>query len=173
MLEESKENKKLLTKILFAAYLLILFWIVVMKLQFTMEGYYRSRSLNLIPFGDSALINGRISLSEIGLNILIFVPYGIYMAMLKDDWSFKNQILPIFLTSLSFEIIQYTFAIGASDVTDIIGNTLGGIIGIQIYYTANKLVKSQTKVNKLVNALASLVTVNFIVLIGLLVWVNS
>lgn len=173
MLEESKENKKLLTKILFAAYLLILFWIVVMKLQFTMEGYYRSRSLNFIPFGDSAMINGRISLSEIGLNILIFLPYGIYMAMLKDDWSFKKQVLPIFLTSLSFEIIQYTFAIGASDITDIIGNTLGGILGIQCYYLANKLLKNQTRVNELINILASLVTVNFFLLIGLIVWVNS
>jgi len=34
------------------------------------------------------------------------------------------------LTSFLFEAVQFIFAIGASDITDIIGNTMGGIIGI-------------------------------------------
>ena len=35
-----------------------------------------------------------------------------------------------FLISFLLEVVQFIFAIGASDITDIIGNTLGGIVGI-------------------------------------------
>lgn len=46
--------------------------------------------------------------------------------------------------SLSFEILQYIFAIGATDITDLIGNTLGGMIGIGIFYMCYKLFKNKT-----------------------------
>lgn len=59
--------------------------------------------------------------------------------MLKSNWSFIKKIIPIFLTSLIVEILQYIFAVGATDITDLIGNTLGGVIGIGIFYLLIKL----------------------------------
>ena len=47
------------------------------------------------------------------------------------DNKFLN-ILLIVLISFIFEALQYILHIGVSDITDIIMNTLGGIIGISI-----------------------------------------
>jgi glycopeptide antibiotics resistance protein len=47
---------------------------------------------------------------------------------------------------LSFEIIQFVLAIGRSDFTDILANTLGGVIGIGIYQLIFKLLKHRTNI---------------------------
>ena len=52
-----------------------------------------------------------------------------------------KQFIPIICTSLIFEIIQFVFAIGASDITDMISNSLGGIIGIAIAVSISKVSK--------------------------------
>ena len=41
------------------------------------------RSINLIPFGSSAIINGSISLRETLYNILVFIPFGVYVEIFK------------------------------------------------------------------------------------------
>ncbi len=48
------------------------------------------------------------------------------------------KCLFIFSTSFLFEIVQFIFAIGASDITDLIGNTIGGIVGILFYRMLKK-----------------------------------
>lgn len=35
--------------------------------------------------------------------------------------------------SLVVEAVQFVFAIGVADITDIIANTLGGVIGLKLY----------------------------------------
>lgn len=77
-----------------------------------------------------------------------------------------KKIVPIAMVSLLFEIVQYIFAIGVTDITDFIGNTLGGVIGIVAYLIANKLVEDETKTNKILNVLASICTISFILLFG-------
>ncbi|MGR5961227.1 VanZ family protein [Bacillus cereus] len=62
---------------------------------------------------------------------------------------------------MAFEAIQFIFAIGRSDITDVLDNTLGGVIGIGIYALLFKIFKNRTV--KVVNILALVVTV-FIVL---------
>ena len=39
----------------------------------------------------------------------------------------------IFAFSFAVEVIQYVFAIGATDITDVIMNTFGGFIGLAGY----------------------------------------
>jgi glycopeptide antibiotics resistance protein len=43
------------------------------------------------------------------------------------------------LLSLAFEVIQWIFAIGASDITDVIGNTFGGILGVILFCFLGKI----------------------------------
>ena len=74
--------------------------------------------------------------------------------------------------SLSYEIIQYIFAIGASDITDLIGNTLGGICGIFVYMIIRCLFKNDKKINKILNILASIGTVIVVFALMILVVVN-
>ena len=158
------KNEKQITKILFIIYLLLLTWIIVMKMEFSLDAIYRMRSLNLIPLEGTAVYNNQLHYEEIYLNILIFIPFGLYLSMLKPDWSFFKKLLPIFLVSLIFESLQYLFYIGASDVTDLIGNTFGGLIGIIIYDWIVKGLKDHLKAQRLFNLLGGSVTFVFFIL---------
>ena len=159
-----------LTKILFAVYFLILVWILLFKMSFSLDELYKNRSINLIPFMGSVVVNGRIYINEIIDNILVFIPLGIYICMLKEDWSILRKISVGFFISLGIEVLQFILAIGATDITDLIGNTLGGIIGIGVFYLFSKLFKNKT--NKIINILALIVTILLVSMISILLLAN-
>lgn len=165
-----KNTQRNLTRILFTIYLFILIWILLFKMSFSMEELYRSRSINLIPFGGTAIVNGKIHLAEIINNILVFVPVGVYACMLKSDWSIIKKVSVAFTISFVVEVLQFIFAIGATDITDLIGNTLGGIIGIVIFYLFAKVFKNKTI--SIFNILASISTVLLGSLLSILILSN-
>ena len=166
-----KNNKQRnLTRILFAVYFLILVWILLFKMSFSLDELYKNRSINLIPFMGSVIVNGRIYINEIIDNILVFIPLGIYICMLKEDWSILRKISVGFFISLGIEVLQFILAIGATDITDLIGNTLGGIIGIGVFYLFSKLFKNKT--NKIINILALIVTILLVSMISILLLAN-
>lgn len=166
-----KDTSKI-TKILFIIYLIALFEIIVFKLEipFTKMGYLRS--INLIPFSESLIVNGVIDFSEIFMNIIIFIPLGIYIEMLFSKWSTIKKISVIFIVTLICEISQFIMAIGASDITDIINNTLGGIIGLLIMYILVKLFKDKYKIYKFMNIVATIGTTFMVLLISIVVFAN-
>ena len=166
-MEESKKNQKIITAGLLAVYLFALTWIIVFKMQFSFQGLPDFREINLIPFAGSANVNNQIDFNEIIYNVLAFIPFGIYISMLKPTWSFLNKIAVIAGVSLLFEVLQFSFAIGASDITDFMGNTLGGIIGVGVYIVFCKLFS--TKANKILNVLASIGTICIFTLVLLLI----
>ncbi len=126
-------KSKKLTLELLVVYLAVLTWIIIFKMQFPGDaGLPHMRNVNLIPFGQSVIVNGRIEFSEIIQNVLVFIPYGLLMGILWEEKPFLVKFLPIVLTSFAFESIQYIGAVGASDITDLITNSLGGIIGLVI-----------------------------------------
>ncbi|HBH0738341.1 TPA: glycopeptide resistance protein VanZ1 [Clostridioides difficile] len=167
-----KSRKHNITKGLFIVYIIILTWIILFKLQFDISSLetMNLRSINLVPFAGSLIINNRVDISEIILNVDIFVPFGIYVCMLKEEWSFIKKVIPIFITSLAFETLQYIFALGASDITDLIGNTLGGIIGIAVFMLLSKIFKNNTI--KIINVLALIVTIIVVLFLGLVIFAN-
>lgn len=171
---ENKETKQqLLTTCLLVVYLLILTWIILFKMQFSIQELDHFRGVNLIPFHESVIANNRIEFSEIYENILVFVPFGLYVSMLKSNWSFLKKVAPIASVSLFYEVMQFIFAIGAFDITDLIGNTLGGIIGIAIYFVLHRLFKIDFKRNKILNTIALIGTICIVVLLAILVIVNT
>ena len=155
---------------LFIVYFLALIWIIIFKFQFSFDNLDHIRNINLIPFSGSVIVNGKLDLSEIVDNVLVFVPYGIFVCMLKSQSSFMEKIISIFITSLIFEILQFIFAIGASDITDLIGNTLGGIIGIGIFYIMSKFFKEKTY--KIVNIISLIAAIMLILLVSVLIIAN-
>lgn len=146
-----------LTRILFAVYILMLVWILLFKMSFSMDELYKNRSINIIPFMSSVIANGRVDISEIINNIVVFIPVGIYVCMLKKDWSVLKQISVGFFISLGIEVLQFVFAIGATDITDLTGNTFGGIVGIGVFYLLSKVFKNKT--NDIINILALISTI--------------
>lgn len=156
---------------LFIAYVFLLTWLILFKLQTNISDLAHIRNINLIPFAGSMIVNGKVSLKEIIYNVLVFVPLGIYMNIFKSKWSFIQKILPCLGLSLVFEAIQFIFAIGASDITDIISNTVGGIIGIGLYGLFKRLFKDRAIT--VVNVMALITTVVVIVIMILVFSANS
>lgn len=158
-----------LTQILFIIYLLILAWILLLKLgvQFS---YMTTRSINLIPFKAPTILNGHVDKGEMILNVIVFFPVGVYVAMLFDQWRFVKKLLLVLLISFVIEALQYLFAIGAFDITDLITNTSGGLIGIIVYFAIEKILNSSLKAQKLISiiaAVATLVLLSFLILLKL------
>jgi len=166
-MENLKSGKRnTLTLVLFVIYLLALTWLILFKLQFSIAVMDEGRIINLIPLLGSFDGKGVIRFSEIRVNILAFIPLGIYIYMLKTQWSFVKKILTIVGLTFVFEIIQFIFAIGRADITDVLSNTLGGIIGIGIYALLSKVLKGRT--NKVINVLAAVFTILALLLVALL-----
>ncbi|MCA2388898.1 MULTISPECIES: VanZ family protein [Lactococcus] len=134
---------KKLAQLLFFIYILGLIWLVLFKLSFQPLAFLEmtnTRSLNLTPL---AMSGGR---REVLFNILAFIPFGILLTMNAPKISFLNKWAISILLSFSFESLQYLLAIGATDITDLITNSLGALLGISFYYLLIK-VFSKAKVD--------------------------
>jgi glycopeptide antibiotics resistance protein len=157
MKENSKANK--VTAVLYFIYLIALFWIILFKFNLPFSYVGNKRSLNFIPFMESVVRNGRLDFVEIIMNVMIFVPLGIYAAILFDKWVFAKKIFLFFSISFLFEAFQFIFGIGASDITDVINNTIGGILGLILYKGIEKLFKNKVKAQNFINIIATIGTV--------------
>ena len=151
-------------------YIAMLTWIIVFKMQFSFAALPDIRNINLIPFGASLIVNGKLQYSEIFQNAAAFVPFGIFMHVLMQDRPFWKQVLPIAAASFLFETAQYAFAIGASDITDLIANTAGGLLGIGIAAVIGKAFGE--KQVKIINAACLVGAVSLSALIGALLLAN-
>lgn len=169
-----KDNNKInkLSNALFIIYLIALFWIIVFKFNVPFSYFGNMRSINLIPFSESLIINGKLDFSEIIMNVVIFVPLGIYAGLLFKRWTIGKKLFLFLLISLICEGFQFIFGVGASDVTDIINNTLGGIIGLLIYKGIEKILKNSVKTQKFINIIATIGTILMISLLLLLIIYN-
>ena len=118
-----KKNNLLnwLVKISFVLYFFLLTWIIVFKFRLDITTLRYLRSINLIPFKENEL-------KEIFINIFLFIPYGMYLRELSSKKSLT--VAMVVLTSFLFELLQYILHIGISDITDVMMNTLGGMVGI-------------------------------------------
>lgn len=165
-----KSRKYNLTIYVFAIYMLLLIWLVLFKFALSIEGIPHIRNINLIPFSQSVIVNNKIELSEIIYNILVFVPFGVYIRILFPALSPAIQVLCCCGLSLFFEVIQYAFAIGASDITDVIANTVGGIIGILFFSVISRILKD--KAVKIINVLGLVIEILAFGLLGIIQFAN-
>lgn len=164
MKEPSKVNNapNKLSTVLFIIYLIALSWILLLKLGVRFS-YMGKRNINLIPFSEPSILN-----SENILNVVIFVPLGIYAGILFRRWVFGKKLLFFFLLSLLVEGLQYILRVGAFDMTDIFTNTLGGIIGLTILIAIDKAFNNRVRTQKFINIIAASGTILMIFLLGLL-----
>lgn len=172
MKNKRETGSKNLTLGLLVIYLAVLTWIILFKMELNIKLLQNMnfRNINLIPFAGSVIVNGKLKLSEIILNIAVFIPFGMYLSMLDSKISFIMKILPIFAVSLMYEVMQYCFAIGASDITDLLGNTLGGLIGIGLFSVFSRILGDRTV--KILNILALFGTIVVTAFLALLAVAN-
>ena len=94
--------------------------------------HYTYEPMNLTPFID--ILKGRGDfIRQVLLNVIMMIPFGFLFPLTnKKNTRFTKVILSAFLISLSIEILQ-PFNGRSSDITDIITNVTGAIIGYIFY----------------------------------------
>ena len=149
---------KSLARVLLVVYLVILAWLILFKFSVHIASvlHYDKRSLNFVPFSASSG-----SSSESFDNVLVFIPFGLLLSVNFKQLNFWSKLLVVLGASIGAETIQYIFAIGATDITDVMTNTLGGLIGLIGYDLSSRHVK-QEKLDKFIVIAGS-------ILLGLLV----
>ena len=149
-----KNNFTKLYSILFIVYIIAMFSLVgIPSINYIRTDF----GFNFIPLLDIVL-SPKTSL----LNILLFIPLGIFLPMLwKENYNnkFSKVLIFGFLLSLIIEILQiFTFRL--TDINDLITNTLGTVIGYLIYI---KLLKNNTMFKNIISE-----KMNPIILVGII-----
>lgn len=105
---------------------------VIASLPFVFDHPYVP--MNLVPFIDVTAGRGDF-VRQVALNIIMTIPFGILLPLVKvGKMNLFKVILATFLLSFAIEIIQPLLSsYRMSDITDIINNVLGGMIGYGIY----------------------------------------
>jgi len=156
-----------LTMTLLVIYLIILVWIVLFKLGVRFS-YMEQREVNLLPFSEWFTPEGKTDVMEILLNVVIFIPLGVYAGMLFRKSSLGIKLLIFFAISFLLEGLQFAFAIGAFDSTDLVTNISGGIVGLLFYRAFERLFTNPVKAQKFLNLLATAATLAMVILLVLL-----
>ncbi len=151
-----------LSRVLLALYLLTLLWLTLFKLSYDIPSIlanYQTRSLNLIPF----VTYGQTGISETVSNFVTFIPFGILLSLNFKNVSLWRLLIVVFVFSVAVETLQFIFAIGTTDATDLVTNTFGGLVGIVLYRLANKIVKAEI-LDRIIIAVGLTLFVAFILL---------
>ena len=88
-------------------------------------------------------------LREMIMNVALFLPFGLVFCTLIGPWSiFEGLVL-----SVAIEYVQYYYGMGVAQVTDVLMNTLGCILGtvpfviVKIYRWKKGRTKASSKVS--------------------------
>ena len=71
------------------------------------------------------------------MNVILFYPAGLFACeLLPKSWSWAKRVILVAvlfaLVSTGIEFCQYHFALGQSEIDDVIHNTFGALIGAMI-----------------------------------------
>jgi glycopeptide antibiotics resistance protein len=115
---------------LFVAYLVLLVWVVLWKLQTPYVGAAAMlpHPVKLVPFAPSGDA-GASAPGEVAANVAFFVPYGVFLGLLAGRWRWWMAGLLVLGSSLALEVLQHVLSVGTFDTTDVLTDTAGGLIG--------------------------------------------
>lgn len=132
--------KRTLLYMIFGFYLVaVLFLVGFPSLAFIRFDF----SINVIPF-----VNMPADVRNTCLNVLMFVPLGIFLPVLWDEYrNIKSTMLVAFCMTVGIEISQF-FSFRATDIDDIITNMTGALIGYLVAKGITRNFKRHLKSNE-------------------------
>lgn len=160
----------------FVVYIWCLVWVIGLKYNspwiYELREYMLKLPLssrvgnNWIPFYSlvKSVENGTYAFNlDHFLNVVIYIPMGIYLFVFLDEkvkyrWSAVISLSVIAVSSLIFEIVQLFTGLGGCDGTDFVCNFFGGAVGFIIISVLRLLMKKHYNL--------SLNLVNVVCLIG-------
>ena len=143
-----KQEKKVRTlgKVLFVLYIGFLIYFLFLSDWYGREGVMDEYRYNLELFKEiRRFIVYREQLGAFAVfsnlfgNILIFVPFGFFIAMASSSRSFFKALFNSLGLSLCVEIVQLFTRVGSFDVDDILLNTIGGVLGYILFAICNQI----------------------------------
>jgi glycopeptide antibiotics resistance protein len=152
----------------FVVYLALLAWVVLWKLEVPWIGDAAglARPIKLVPFvpsGDA----GASTPAEMVINLVLFVPFGLFIGALAPTWSWVKAGVAALATSLVLETVQHLISTGSFDTTDLIVNTAGALIGWAVFVLVRRAAGERTpvvmtRICVIVSALALIAVVAFV-----------
>jgi glycopeptide antibiotics resistance protein len=151
---------------LFAVYLVLLVWLVLWKFDIPYTDA-TARVVKLVPFVSRLPQFGPSQPAEVVANLLIFVPFGVYLGLIARSWRWWKSVAVMAAASAGLEIVEYVLAVGSTDVTDVIVNTAGGVAGLVLVAALRRLLGERitvvmTRVLAILTLLAVLAVALFI-----------
>ncbi len=143
--EDAPRPSRRLVIMLLVIYLALLAWIVVWKLDVPSLGRASSfsRPIKLIPFASSAEAGASAPI-EVLVNVAFFVPFGVYLGMLAPGWRWWKALSVFAGASVALETAQHVLATGGPDITDVITNSSGGLLGLFLLACARRRLGDRT-----------------------------
>lgn len=146
--------KKLVLVAVFIGYI-----IFVLELTVFGRGTSHYLQMNLQPFSGYIDAWKKYSLRDLQnciFNILMFVPLGVFLPLVNSKFKkFKWLVLVVVSATLSIETYQTLSGSGIFELDDLMNNSLGGIIGYQLYRLGASIVHhKKVKIKSLVGNLA-------------------
>lgn len=105
--------------------------------------------VNLVPFQSlvDAMSLGEfwigIALVDLGANFILYVPLGLFVAPRFPALSIWAWMLLVWTLSASIEIVQGAVLNRSADITDVVMNSLGGIVGFALARIIQRLARGR------------------------------
>ena len=149
---KKKEKKYIIKFSIMYIYLFLVLCVTILPIDFTLDPKWKYHSsinftyVHIKPFND-LILGYSGALKQVILNIVMTVPFGFLYSSLKKNIGMSKVIISTFLLSFVIEIIQLIMTVfllhyRSCDVTDLITNMIGGLIGFILY----KSVKNKYKI---------------------------
>lgn len=150
---------KLVVKISFIqialiAYLLVMIWLLFfISIGPDPRNHHYQRKTHLIPFSTTLHFineawhsprpaNIQLAIFNIGGNLLLFVPFGMFLVYYLPWLSIWKVAVGTALLVLAIEVVQVTTQVGTFDIDDILFNTLGCMFGFWLLSRIRKVSNS-------------------------------
>ncbi len=145
---KKKEKKYIIKFSIMYIYLFLVLCVTILPIDFTLDPKWKYHTsinftyVHIKPFND--LILGHYgALKQVILNIIMTIPFGFLYSSLKKNTSIINVTISTFLLSFVIEMLQLIMTVfllhyRRCDITDLITNAVGGIIGFLIYKLLKK-----------------------------------
>lgn len=148
----SQIEKKINFKQLILVALFIGYIVFVCELTIFGRGSSHFMQMNLQPFSGYIDAWKKYSLRDLQnciFNILMFVPLGVFLPLLFSKFKLFKWLLPVvMIATLSIESYQTLTGAGIFELDDLINNSLGGIIGYQLYRLGSSIVQHKKNKNE-------------------------